>query len=658
MQPDLGAILASMLPTLLLAAAVYAVMAASLMVIARKTGTPAEWMAWIPIANIVLMCRIAGKSGWWTLLVLIPLVNIVVGVVIWIGIARARGKSPALLFLFLIPVVGILVPVLLAMGDPTSPATPAAASVRAAQPAAPLRPSSCPSCNSAIEPDALFCGECGTNLPQGATAPRSQSGPVLPSTATPAAAKTSLVPVALGLVLLLATAGGGWWLFSRSGGGGGSADRTAPALPQRAAGALREFPVDNDPVSPAQPTSVIRQSFTADASNAGAASSGQPVPDAWLPPGLPNEGLPEVAEAVTSASYRTAPDEPPVLVHVLETAPGADAVARQVAERVDEASAGTAQTTGVEVTSPDGDVYEGYRVQTPETAVFALQNMAQPIVIVIYAPEPAAFPVAERLAGNVSNGEGLQDYPIYTETFGGLPAQPPAGLVLDEMATFLPEDLGLAPEQLAAELGADVPPEVQELVSWLQSLIPQRITTARYSDASGQSWDVLSGDYGGGFRALATWLALRALGASDALTSIDSAVGEGLWANTDEGPMMMMRAGSSLIGLRGPLNSPVEQLVALAESMQVFPGAAARSPQFAGARPASRARRPADQPGPAWGGARPADQPGQPGLVPSRRCGRRQLSSAGSRTSKSWAEGVQPRRCQSTRPLRASTLAR
>ena len=325
-------------------------------------------MAWIPIANIVLMCRIAGKSGWWTLLVLIPLVNIVVGVVIWIGIARARGKSPALLFLFLIPVVGILVPVLLAMGDPTSPATPAAASVRAAQPAAPLRPSSCPSCNSAIEPDALFCGECGTNLPQGATAPRSQSGPVLPSTATPAAAKTSLVPVALGLVLLLATAGGGWWLFSRSGGGGGSADRTAPALPQRAAGALREFPVDNDPVSPAQPTSVIRQSFTADASNAGAASSGQPVPDAWLPPGLPNEGLPEVAEAVTSASYRTAPDEPPVLVHVLETAPGADAVARQVAERVDEASAGTAQTTGVEVTSPDGDVYEGYRVQTPETA--------------------------------------------------------------------------------------------------------------------------------------------------------------------------------------------------------------------------------------------------------------------------------------------------
>ena len=295
-----------------------------------------------------------------------------------------------------------------------------------------------------------------------------------------------------------------------------------------------------------------------------------------MPPGLPNESLPELAEAVTSANYRTAPDAPSVPVHVLETAPGDDAVARRVADRVEEASGGMAETTGVEVTSPDGDVYEGYRVQTPETEVFALQHATQPIVIVIYAPEPAAFPVAERLAGNVSNGEGLQDYPIYAETFGALPAQPPAGLVLDEMTTFLPEDLGLAPEQLVAELGSDVPPEVQEVVSWLQSLIPERITTARYRDPAGQSWDVLTGEYGGTLRALATWLALRTLGASDALTSIGSAVGDGLWTDTDEGPVMIMRAGSSLIGLKGPPNSPVQQIVALAESMQIFPGAASR----------------------------------------------------------------------------------
>ena len=36
--------------------------------IARKTGTPSPWMAWIPVVNLVLMCRIAGRPGWWLLL--------------------------------------------------------------------------------------------------------------------------------------------------------------------------------------------------------------------------------------------------------------------------------------------------------------------------------------------------------------------------------------------------------------------------------------------------------------------------------------------------------------------------------------------------------------------------------------------------------------
>jgi hypothetical protein len=32
---------------------------------AKKTNTQNPWLTWIPIANIYLMCIIAGKPGWW-----------------------------------------------------------------------------------------------------------------------------------------------------------------------------------------------------------------------------------------------------------------------------------------------------------------------------------------------------------------------------------------------------------------------------------------------------------------------------------------------------------------------------------------------------------------------------------------------------------------
>ena len=41
---------------------VYIWMAICLQKIAEKTNTPNGWLAWIPIANIYLMCMIAGKG--------------------------------------------------------------------------------------------------------------------------------------------------------------------------------------------------------------------------------------------------------------------------------------------------------------------------------------------------------------------------------------------------------------------------------------------------------------------------------------------------------------------------------------------------------------------------------------------------------------------
>ena len=50
---------------LLVSVAVYVYYAFSLMTIAHKTGTGSAWMAWVPILNVYLMCKVADKPGWW-----------------------------------------------------------------------------------------------------------------------------------------------------------------------------------------------------------------------------------------------------------------------------------------------------------------------------------------------------------------------------------------------------------------------------------------------------------------------------------------------------------------------------------------------------------------------------------------------------------------
>jgi len=95
---------------------IYVYYAITLMAVAKKTGTPEPWMAWIPIANLVLMSRIA-KQHWWPILLLIgffiPFVNFIASIVfvifmlIWQWkICEVRGKPGWWPILQLIPIVG------------------------------------------------------------------------------------------------------------------------------------------------------------------------------------------------------------------------------------------------------------------------------------------------------------------------------------------------------------------------------------------------------------------------------------------------------------------------------------------------------------------------------------------------------------------------
>ncbi len=57
-----------------------------------KAGKPG-WAAIIPIYNMYVLVKIAGRPGWWLLLFLIPFVNIVISLLIALDVAKAFGKS-------------------------------------------------------------------------------------------------------------------------------------------------------------------------------------------------------------------------------------------------------------------------------------------------------------------------------------------------------------------------------------------------------------------------------------------------------------------------------------------------------------------------------------------------------------------------------------
>jgi hypothetical protein len=57
-----------------------------------KAGQPG-WASIIPIYNLYIWCKIIGRPGWWILLMLIPFVNVIVGIILCIDTARSFGKG-------------------------------------------------------------------------------------------------------------------------------------------------------------------------------------------------------------------------------------------------------------------------------------------------------------------------------------------------------------------------------------------------------------------------------------------------------------------------------------------------------------------------------------------------------------------------------------
>jgi hypothetical protein len=85
--------------------------------IARRLNVSSAWMSFVPIIQVWPFIKSAGKPGWWILLLLVPVVNLVAGILIYMSITENLGKNKMLGLLVLVPPVAPFYPVWLAFSS-------------------------------------------------------------------------------------------------------------------------------------------------------------------------------------------------------------------------------------------------------------------------------------------------------------------------------------------------------------------------------------------------------------------------------------------------------------------------------------------------------------------------------------------------------------
>jgi hypothetical protein len=89
--------------------------------IATKCGHENAWFAFVPIINVVQLVQMAGKSLWWLLLLLVPLVNIVCAAILYMNIADRCGHSKVIGFLTIFPLINFITLCVMAFSGPNQP---------------------------------------------------------------------------------------------------------------------------------------------------------------------------------------------------------------------------------------------------------------------------------------------------------------------------------------------------------------------------------------------------------------------------------------------------------------------------------------------------------------------------------------------------------
>lgn len=106
--------------------AAYLFVGFALMAIAKKTHIPNGWLGFVPIANVYLMTQIAKLPWWWTLSILLAIIPVLGAIAataamiyIWWKIAENIGKPGWWSLLLLIPILNIIIMAIMAWGQET-----------------------------------------------------------------------------------------------------------------------------------------------------------------------------------------------------------------------------------------------------------------------------------------------------------------------------------------------------------------------------------------------------------------------------------------------------------------------------------------------------------------------------------------------------------
>jgi len=144
----------------------YVYMSLVIMFIAKKTSTSNSWMAWVPILNIYLLCKAAGKSIAWFILMFIPFINIIAVVIVWAAVAERLGKPAWWGILMLVPGVNLVIPAILAFtgGSPKVSKISKKTVSKGGM--------TCPKCGASISPTDKFCPDCGAKKANGKFCPK------------------------------------------------------------------------------------------------------------------------------------------------------------------------------------------------------------------------------------------------------------------------------------------------------------------------------------------------------------------------------------------------------------------------------------------------------------------------------------------------------
>jgi hypothetical protein len=428
-------------------------------------------------------------------------------------------------------------------------------------------PGFCGSCGAALQAGEQFCGSCGAaNTPEPAAVaaasppiqPREVPPPVADS-APPAIApkkKSMFGKVALITLGVLVLAGLGWFAYS-SGLLHKAAAKQPPALPKGVTGTLTEFPIDTATLNPTHPSNVTTQPLDP--------NHPPTLPQNSLPPGITPRVLTNHGTSITSAQYKSKPQDSPVNVHVVDVKGSSADAARTMAATITSSSPG-AITTGVDMLGTTGEKYSGFKIKSPQSQTYVFGKENAPVVIMIYAPDAGTIDASDRLAKSIGNGGGLNSDPGVSDVMSVLPYSLPAGVELVEMRTYDVADL-VSPQQLMEAFGQQGS-DASSYASQVQRFLPDRLVAGRYRDTAGKEFNLLVGDYGSTISAYKTWLFLRATAGLANMTSMDVHGTNGLTVAQDGQRYVLFQSGVHLAVLAGPDEQSGGRVMQLADALQ------------------------------------------------------------------------------------------